>query len=297
MSIVDENTTVVATGAADDSSYVDWPAIIAGTVLASAVALVLITFGSAVGLTLTSAREESGMSLFWLSIVAVLWLLWVQISAYLAGGYLTGRLRRRKLDATEHESDIRDGSHGLIVWALGVLLSAILALSGVTAAVSTATNAIGTVASGAAAGAAGTADEVVGQSGVLIDRLLRPGTASAQQPAAAERDQIVRLLVNSVTQGSLSEPDKQYLAGFVAARTGVDQAQAQQRVDELWTGIQQAEAKARDIAERARKIGVIVAFMTAATLLVSAVAAYYGAVLGGNHRDKQVIFTDWVKPW
>lgn len=297
MSIVDENTTVVATGTVDDRSYVDWPSIIAGTVLASAIALVLITFGSAVGLTLTSAREESGMSLFWLSIVAALWLLWVQVSAYLAGGYLTGRLRRRKQDATEYESDIRDGSHGLIVWGLGVLVSALLVLSGVTAAVSTATNAIGTVASGAAAGAAGSADEVVGQSGVLIDRLLRPGTATAEQPAPGERDQIVRLLVSSITEGSLSDADKQYLAGVVAARTGVDQAQAQQRVDELWNGVQQAESKARDVAERARKIGVIAAFMTAATLLVSAVAAYYGAVLGGNHRDKQVVFADWVRPW
>jgi len=27
----------------------------------------------------------------------------------MAGGYLTGRLRRRFHDATEHESDVRDG--------------------------------------------------------------------------------------------------------------------------------------------------------------------------------------------
>ena len=34
----------------DNSSYVDWQAIIAGIVLASAISLVLISFGSAVGL-------------------------------------------------------------------------------------------------------------------------------------------------------------------------------------------------------------------------------------------------------
>lgn len=297
MSLIQEDTPVATTVSADESSYVDWPAILAGTVLASAIAFVLLTFGSAVGLSLTSAREDAGMSLFWLSIVAALWLLWVQISAYLAGGYLTGRLRRRKLDATEHESDIRDGSHGLLVWGLGVLLSGLLAFSGIAAAVSAATGAAGTIASGAAAGTAATADEVIGQSGVLIDRFLRSGTPGAEPPSAAERDEITRVLVSSLTDGALSDEDRQYLASVVSARTGLDQAQAQQRVDALWTQVQQAEAKAREIADTARRVGMIAAFMTAATLLVSAVAAYYGAVLGGNHRDNQVVFADWVKPW
>lgn len=297
MSLTQEDAPVVATVSADESSYVDWPAILAGTVLASAIAFVLLTFGSAIGLSLTSAHEDTGMSLFWLSIVAALWLLWVQISAYLAGGYLTGRLRRRKLDATEHESDIRDGSHGLIVWGLGVLLSGLLAFSGITAAVSAATSAAGTVAGGAAAGTAATASEVIDQSGVLIDRFLRPGTPGAEPPPAAAREEITRVLVSSLTDGALSDEDRQYLASVLSARTGLDQAQAQQRVDALWTQVQQAGARAREIADEARRVGMIAAFMTAATLLVSAVAAYYGAVLGGNHRDNQVVFADWVKPW
>jgi hypothetical protein len=297
MSLIEEDVPVATTVSADESSYVDWPAIFAGTVLASAIAFVLLTFGSAVGLSLTSAREDEGMSLFWLSIVAVLWLLWVQVSAYLAGGYLAGRLRRRKLDATEHESDIRDGSHGLIVWGLGVLLSGLLAFSGITAAVSAATSAAGNVAAESATDPAATAEQVIGNSGVLIDRFLRSGTAGAEPPSAAARDEITRVLVSSLTDGNLSDEDRQYLASVVSARSGLDQAQAQQRVDALWTQVQQAEARAREIAEKARRVGMITAFMTAATLLVSAVAAYYGAVLGGNHRDKQVVFADWVKPW
>lgn len=100
-----------------EGSYMDWPAIFAGTVLASAISFVLLTFGSAIGLSLTSAYEGRGISLIGFAIAAALWLLWVQISSFIAGGYLTGRMRRRHFDATEHESDIRDGSHGLIVWA------------------------------------------------------------------------------------------------------------------------------------------------------------------------------------
>ena len=105
----------------------DWPAIIAGAVLATAISFVLITFGSAIGLSMSSAEPGSGVSLSWLAIVAGLWLLWVQISSFLAGGYLTGRLRRRHGDATEHELDIRDGSHGLVMWALGLLVGAMIA--------------------------------------------------------------------------------------------------------------------------------------------------------------------------
>jgi len=134
------DTTLGAAGP-DESSYVDWPAIFAGTVLATAISFVLLTFGSALGLSLTSAYSGRGMSLAGFAIAAALWLLWVQISSFTAGGYLTGRLRRRKHDATEEESDIRDGSHGLVVWAVGILLGAMIALSGISSAVSTATSA------------------------------------------------------------------------------------------------------------------------------------------------------------
>ena len=137
----------------EERSYVDWPAIIAGTVVASAISLVLLTFGSAIGLSLTSAYEGTGISLAGFAIAAALWLVWVQVSGFFAGGYLTGRMRRRHYDATEEESDIRDGSHGLAVWGLGVLIGALIAFSGLTAAVSTATTAASNVAAGATAAA------------------------------------------------------------------------------------------------------------------------------------------------
>ena len=119
-----EDVAPVAASNNSEHSYVDWPAIFAGTVLASAISFVLLTFGSAIGLSMTSAYEGRGMTLFWFAIAAALWVLWVQISSFMAGGYLTGRMRRRHHDATEHESDIRDGSHGLVMWAVGVLLGA-----------------------------------------------------------------------------------------------------------------------------------------------------------------------------
>jgi hypothetical protein len=284
---------------ADETSYVDWPAIFAGTIFATAISFVLLTFGSALGLSLASPIEGSGMSLFWFAITAALWLLWVQISSFIAGGYLTGRLRRRKYDATEDESDIRDGSHGLIVWALGALLGAFIAVSGVSGAASTAATSMSTIAAGAASGA-GTAegeDPLSGAYDLLVDRFLRSGDPAAPPVSAEARDEIGRVLTTAVSDGALNDADRQYLTTTIAARAGLDEAQAQQRVDALLADAQAAEAEARQAAETARKVAMIAAFVTAASFLVSAVGAYYGATLGGNHRDNKTVFADWRRPW
>ena len=282
---------------ADETSYVDWPAIFAGTIFATAISFVLLTFGSALGLSLASPYEGSGMSLFWFSIVAALWLLWVQISSFIAGGYLTGRLRRRKHDATEDESDIRDGSHGLIVWALGALLGAFIAVMGISGMASTAANSISTIAAGGAGAAAEGEDPLSGAYDLLVDRFLRSGDPAAPPVSAEARDEIGRVLAAAVADGALNDADRQYLTTTIAARAGLDEAQAQQRVDALLADAQAAEAEARQAAETARKVAMIAAFVTAASFLVSAVGAYYGATLGGNHRDNQIVFADWRRPW
>jgi len=292
-----EDRTVLATSDSDHS-YIDWPAIIAGTVLATAISFVLMTFGSAIGLTLTSAYEGRGMTLFWFAIAAALWMLWVQISSFMAGGYLTGRMRRRNYDATEYESDIRDGSHGLIMWAVCVLLGALIAFSGVSAVVATATGAASTVAAGAAAGAAGNADEMLGEGdSLLVDRLLRSTNATAQPTTADNRGEVGRIIAGALEDDELADADRQYLASIVAARSGLTQEEAQARVDETWAQAQQARAVAEEAAETARRVGLIAAFLTAASLFASAIGAYFGATLGGNHRDKQVMVAGWYRPW
>lgn len=288
----------------DSGSYVDWPAIFAGAVLASAFSLLMLTFGSALGLSLTSAHENQGIGLTGFAIAAGLWLVWVQVSGFMAGGYLTGRLRRRHYDATEHESNIRDGSHGLVVWGVGVLVGAVLAFSGATAAISTAASVVGGAASTAVTGVAATAGGAAATDNgqMLIDRLFRatPGATAPNTPpadAAAQRDEIGRIIASAVTTGTLSDEDKQYITTAVAARTGQTPEQVQARVDQVWQQAQEAEAKAREAAEHARKMAIIAAFVTAASLLVGAAGAYYGSVTGGNHRDKQTVFEGWSRPW
>jgi hypothetical protein len=189
MTMSSPDVTIVETGDAASSvrHYVDWPAIIAGIVLASAISIVLLTFGSAIGLSFVNFRSGADVAPIWIAIVAAIWLLWVEVSSFMAGGYLTGRLRRRAMDASEHESDVRDGAHGLLVWAGALVLGALLAASGVGSvanalgsAASTATQAASNVAGGAAQGAAqaATGAALTDPNAYFIDALFR-------QPAAA----------------------------------------------------------------------------------------------------------------
>src|SRR5690348_6953240 len=97
-------TTLGAGDTAPPLHYVDWGAIIAGAVVATAVAIVMFTFGTAIGLSMVSPYEGEGVSAAAWFVTLGLWTLWVVGSSFMAGGYVAGRMRRRIGDSTEHES-------------------------------------------------------------------------------------------------------------------------------------------------------------------------------------------------
>src|ERR1700738_5367501 len=115
-------------------AYVDWAPIMAGAVIAAAISTVMSAFGAAIGLSATSPVSGSAISGTACIVATAIWVLWIAVSSFVAGGYLAGRMRRRIHDASEHESDIRDGVHGIIVWAIGALLIGYLATTSITGA-------------------------------------------------------------------------------------------------------------------------------------------------------------------
>lgn len=296
---------IVEAPARDDTSYVDWPAIVAGIVLASAISILLLTFGSAIGLSFTDFDARDGASPVWIAIAAASWLLWVQISSFMAGGYLTGRLRRRHHDATEDESDVRDGAHGLLVWAGALVVGAVLAMGGVgvlgnvvgsTAA--TLTNAAATAVGPAAGEAASDLDP----NAYFVDLLFRPGetaaptsTLSPGVSSGATRDlepargEATRIFAQA-GDDDLRDGDRDYLVRLVASETRLSDEQASARVDEVMSAMETAKAEAAEAAETARKTGIIGAFLVAAAFLVSAIGAFWAAQKGGYHRDKGTVF-------
>jgi hypothetical protein len=199
---------------------VEWGAVFAGAAIATAFGLILLAFGAALGLTMTSPFEGEGMSPMAFAIAAGLYLVWVQIMSFYLGGYVTARLRTRIGGVSEHEIDVRDGLHGLIMWAVGVIAAGVIAFAG------------------------------IGGIGA---------TAHAPNPVLA-----------SVAQVTTQQVNESAAAEAVVNPAAQDATTEQRR------------------AEIARKLAVISAFISAASLLVSAVAAFYGAHSGGHHRDKLV---------
>lgn len=278
-----------ASSGRDASSYVDWAAIFAGVVFASAISLVLISFGSAVGLNFVGFTAREGAPAFLIAIGAASWFLWVQISSFMAGGYLTGRLRRRNFDATEDESDMRDGAHGLLVWGGALVVGAVLAVGGIGALA----NATGQAVSTATIAASNMAEDSVDATdpnAYFIDTLFRANTPV--DPGLA-RDEAGRIFAQAaLTDGAISADDRTYLANVVAANTGLTPEEAQARVDQVSANVEAARQEAIEAARVARNTAIIAAFLLAASSLVSAIGAYWAAQKGGNHRDKNTAFAD-----
>lgn len=270
----------------DQSSYVDWPAIFAGIVLATAISLVLISFGSAIGLNLIDLNDRGSVSPIFIGIAAASWFLWVQISSFMAGGYLTGRLRRRYFDATEDESDLRDGAHGLLVWGGSAILGAVIAVGGIGAAAS----AVGNTAATVTTAASNVAGDALDPNAYFIDTLFR-----STQPvdSTLARDEAGRIFTQAALgDGTVSADDRTYLANVVAANTGLAEPEAQARVDAVIANVEKARQDALNAAKLARNASVIGAFLLAASLLISAIGAFWAAQKGGNHRDENTVFAD-----
>ena len=299
-----------------ETSYVEWAPILAGAFAAAAISIILLTFGSAIGLATASPWPDSGLPWWLIAIIGALWVLLVQVGSYALGGYLAGRLRAPVNEIPSTERGFRDGAHGFLVWAVGAVISAIVLSWTAGATVKTGVDAASTVAgTTAGAGAAGVLATDPDPFGYNVDRLLRspmeassPEAAAPESGAAAEteappsgrpasdtaaatsgREEVGRIFTLAVENGDLAADDRSYLVGLVSRRTGLPQAEAEARVDEAFAAIQKTENEAREAADDARKAAAIGAFLTAAAMLVAAAAAAAGAGLGGKHRDENSV--------
>ena len=290
--MVDTITTPVAN---KPSSYVEWGPVFAGAVGAAAISFLLLSFGSAIGLTTVSPWPNSGLPLAVVAILAALWLLVVQVGSFAAGGYLAGRLRAPIGDRASSERHFRDGAHGFLVWGLGTLLGIIALAIASGGLLSIGAGVASNVAGGVAQGAASNPG-LGSPAEIATDLLLRPAsmaapaTTSTNPPSGPSttdpRPELNRLYARSLVTGSLAQSDSSYLAGLVAARTGLPPKEAQQRVDEAFAAGQQAITKIRQAADSARRSAALAGFATAASLLISLVAATAAAGSGGRHRDE-----------
>lgn len=264
-------TVVPAVEAA--KSGVSWGAVFAGAAVAAAITLALMVLGAGFGLSIVSPWPGSGVTASTYAVTTAIGLVVIQWVSSGFGGYVTGRLRTRWVNVHTDEVAFRDTAHGFLTWCVATLFVAMVA---------------GFVSYGAAStGAQATATAPADPTGYAIDMLFRPAP-DTQPPAAANGDprpEVARILANAVAAGSLPPADKTYLAQLVAQRTGLSQADAEKRVDEVVAQVDAAAVKAREAADAARKAGLWTAFAAFLALLIGAFIAAVSASLGGHLRD------------
>ena len=252
---------------------VSWAAVTAGAVASCALTLVVLAFGVGLGLSVVSPWGGAGVSATTFKIGTGLYLVVVAMLSSSIGGYLAGRLRTRWIGVHGDEVYFRDTARGFIAWAFATVIGAALLAS-------PASSVIGGTANGVARGAATTASQAGPMDG-YVDTLLRSNAPAAPNAGNApdSRGELVRLFTSSFRNGSdLKAADREYVSKVVAARTGLSQADADKRVNDVVT-----EAKS-DI-DAARKAAAQLAFWLTASLLIGAFCASLAATEGGGLRD------------
>ena len=287
--------SMVATPVESSRSAIAWGPIFGGAVAATGISLILILFGSGLGLTMVSPWSGESASAATVGITAAIWLVVVQWLSAALGGYLTGRLRTKWAAVHTDEVFFRDTAHGFVSWAVatvfvaGFLASSLGSLAGAGAqAVGTAAATAGIAGSAAAASSSngGSADAA---TSYFTDALLRPQQvqARAQNDDAAATAEVSRILLNGAVQGGVPENDKAYLAAIVSARTGLSPQESRNRVDAVLKRVDDAKVAAQVAADKARKAAATTALVGSLSLLVGAFIYCAAAALGGRQRDEE----------
>jgi hypothetical protein len=234
---------------------------------AAALAFVLHSFAAAIGLAVSSTaptwRDASTM----LQLLSGLYLVIAAIISLGIGGYIAGRMRAPVAASTD-EVEFRDGTHGLLVWAIALILTVLMTW----AAAQSLTR--------LAAPSGPSAQSVAGENIIAfdLDRLFRAEKRPANADLTYARSEAARILLTTASHRGLASDDRAYLVRLTAANTGLAPPEAEKRVDTIVT-------QARDNIRKARRASVILAFMAGAAALLGAAVAWFAACAGGSHRD------------
>jgi hypothetical protein len=258
--------------------YLEWTPSWVGALVAAALSFVLLAFGSALGLAIASPSSSWRDTSAVFTLVSGLWLLLTALASFGLGGYLAGRLRIPLRPHSRDEVEFRDGIHGLLVWAIAILIGAILAV-GVSSVIG---------AGRAPDAKSSTASTTEPLFALELDQLFRSDRKQTDPGDPELRAQAARIISSGLGHRAMAPEDRAYLVRLVETRTGLAAADADARVTQIVN-------KSRDAVAKARHSAVILAFMVGASLLLGAAVAWLAAAAGGQHRDSGVALDFWQR--
>jgi hypothetical protein len=176
-------------------------------------------------------------------------------------------------------TDTTEGIHGLLVWAVATLITAVVVATTTLAASQLAAPSGGTTAPAASVGS----ENIIAYD---IDRLFRGDGRAPAGDYNRARTEAGRILLTASGHTGVAVEDRQYLTRLVVGQTGLAPAEAERRVDATIV-------RARDNIRRARRSAVILAFMAGAAALLGAAAAWFATGAGAKHGSDPAVPSIW----
>jgi hypothetical protein len=271
-------TNVVDQTRVSYAARIHWRAVLGGALAAAALGTVLHSFAAAIGLAVSSTAPTWRDSSVALMILSGLYLLLVALASYGLGGYVAGWVRSWS-NIQDADAETTSGLHGLLVWSVATLVTALMLGAVVAATTRLAAPSGGSTGPGSSVGS----ENLVAYD---IDRLFRSDGRYPQTDYARARSEAGRILLTASSHSGVTSDDRAYLVRLVAAQTNLALPDAERRVDA-------AIVRAKDNIRRARRSGVILAFMAGAAALIGAAAAWFAAIAGASHGADQSLPSIW----
>lgn len=276
---------------------ISWGAIFGGVVIAIAVQLLLSLLGVGFGLSMVDTAQNATPGASSFGIGAGVWWTVSYILSLVAGGYVAARL-----SGVFHP---QDGTlHGLLTWAVALLISLLLLGSVVSGVVggafrtlSSATSSVGSSVSGVVPDIAQTAGVTPGRIRQEAEQLLSAQPTNTD-PRQMSREQALQEVVSNLPTLATGDPAAQRQARdrvvqIMTAQSGITPQEANQRLDQLQSRAtqeaSQASATAQGAADQASSGGATAAFGACAALVLGAIAAALGGRLGTRRSDAVVV--------
>jgi hypothetical protein len=257
------------------ASGVSWAAVFAGAFAAAALSLILLALGAGAGLS--SLSPFSGVSATTVGFGALIYLCITEIVSAGVGGYLAGRLRTKWVDLHTDEVYFRDTAHGFLAWCVALVMSAGFLGAAGAGMVGASANFNARAANNTSAAAADTV--ALEANRYYIDSLFRGGKGANSAEDTAYKAEAAAVFAHAIANRIVLMPDdRNYVASLVSASTGLNHADAEARVTNVYE---------RDLAaaDQARKSVAHSLYWLFVALLLGAFTASFAATVGGHRRD------------
>ena len=290
-----QEDTVIATAEVQVGPTMKWGAIFGGWLVATAIAGMFYVFGLGIGFSAFDPYDPD-MNAKAIGIGTAVWMVLTWAVSLFLGGMFASWFDGR--------NDETIGTlHGVTVWGLSVLATALIVALGVAQAVKGGAAVVGGAAKTAAAGAVAASQTgsgrnvaesaVTGLQGQLTQRLSqrRQGASFSQTPApqtsaAPQRDagtpQMDPQALAAVAQALIRGKPEDAKA-LLAIHTGMSQSEIDQTLQELSADVEKFKAQAKDAADAAARYASASMWIAFFEGLVGLIAAALGGWLGAGH--------------